>query len=297
MLVDIQEFLDELHPTDKTTPLRVACFGGGAAEAIAFGGLIKYLRDASASSSSTVEQTPKPVENPTEEVTTLSDTLQTTTLTPTPELTINLTLLDIAPWTSVVSKLETGLFTPPTISKYASAAVKAANRPSLLTPTDISTTFQTTDVFSLSLKQLTTDFGKEAMLLTLLFTLNELYSVSISKTTAFLLNLTMAVKKGTLLLVVDSPGSYSETAVGSGGGEGKKYPMKWLLDHVMVGKQKKKAVEGEEEVAAEEEGEKEEKAWVKVVEDDSRWWRIAESLKYPIALENMRYQIHLYKRI
>jgi len=139
------------------------------------------------------------------------------------------------------------------------------------------------------------------MLLTLLFTLNELYSVSISKTTAFLLNLTMAVKKGTLLLVVDSPGSYSETAVGSAGGEGKKYPMKWLLDHVMIGKQKKKkAVEGEEEevvAVVEEEGEKEIAAWEKVVEDDSRWWRIGESLKYPIALENMRYQIHLYKRV
>lgn len=99
------------------------------------------------------------------------------------------------------------------------------------------------------------------------------------------------MKKGTLLLVVDSPGSYSETTVGGSGVEGKRYPMKWLMDHVLIGGQKK---DEEEEV---EDGEKEVVAWEKVVEDGSRWWRISESLKYPIALENMRYQIHLYKRI
>lgn len=298
MLVDIQEHLDELFSSD-TSALRVACFGGGAAEVIAFGGLVKYMRDASSDSSSPTEAPPARTEEETDEpIATISNTLQTTTFSSTSKL--NLTLLDIAPWTSVVSKLHTGLLTPPTISKYASAAVKAANRPSLLTEQDIDTTFKTEDVFALTPKQISESFGKEPMLLTLLFTLNELYSASIGKTTGFLLNLTAATKKGTLLLVVDSPGSYSETAVGSGGGEGKKYPMKWLLDHVMIGKQKKKAAEGEEEEEAKVEivEEKEDAAaWEKVVSDDSRWFRIPEGLKYPIPLENMRYQIHLYKRI
>ena len=57
--------------------------------------------------------------------------------------------------------------------------------------------------------------------------------------------------------------------------------MKWLVDHVLLG-------EGEGKDGAE---------WEKIVEDDSRWFRLPEGLSYPIALENMRYQIHLYRRL
>jgi 25S rRNA (uracil2843-N3)-methyltransferase len=93
--------------------------------------------------------------------------------------------------------------------------------------------------------------------------------------------MTAAVKPGSLLLVMDSPGSYSETIVGN---EAKKYPMQWLLDHTLLETQKLGANESIPQ-------------WEKLISEDSKWFRIAETLHYPIPLENMRYQIHLYRRL
>ena len=50
---------------------------------------------------------------------------------------------------------------------------------------------------------------KSSALVTLMFTLNELYKISISRTTTLLLTLTSIMEPGSLLLVVDSLGSYS----------------------------------------------------------------------------------------
>lgn len=49
---------------------------------------------------------------------------------------------------------------------------------------------------------------REARLVTIMFTLNEFYSVSKSATTKLLLSVTSILEPGSLLLVVDSPGSY-----------------------------------------------------------------------------------------
>ena len=38
-----------------------------------------------------------------------------------------------------------------------------------------------------------------------------------------------------------------------------------------------------------------EKQWEKVHAQDSRWFRLPKGLRYPIELEDMRYQVHLYK--
>ena len=35
--------------------------------------------------------------------------------------------------------------------------------------------------------------------------------------------------------------------------------------------------------------------WEKLESADSVWFRLAEGLRYPIQLENMRYQMHLYR--
>ncbi|KAG9551002.1 hypothetical protein KCU79_g13535, partial [Aureobasidium melanogenum] len=86
---------------------------------------------------------------------------------------------------------------------------------------------------------------------------------------------------GSLLLVVDSPGSYSTVTLN---GATQKYPMQWLLDHTLLSP-KKNAEKGTPV------------QWKKLVSDESRWFRLPdEDLKYPIDLENMRYQIHLYQR-
>lgn len=256
-----------LSDTSQST-LHVACFGGGAAEVVAFGGLIRFLQG---SASTTQDFT----ENESDAIGVLSSLSISDRAAE-----IDLVLIDTADWKTVVDKLHQGLITPPPLSKYASASAREANL-SFIPAGNMTATFRSEDVLQLSQSQLSDLLGKGPMLLTLLFTLNELYTTSIGKTTSFLLNLTTATKPGTLLLVVDSPGSYSETTVGS---EAKKYPMKWLLDHTLLETEKN----GDEETVSN---------WQKVVSEDSQWFRLPEGLRYPISLENMRYQVHLYHRI
>ncbi|KZL68643.1 hypothetical protein CI238_00137 [Colletotrichum incanum] len=188
-------------------------------------------------------------------------------------------LLDSAPWDDAVGKLHDALTTPPPLSKYANAAAKAANV-AIIEADRLTSSFTQQDVLAMTRDQLSQKLGDEPLLVTLLFTLNELYTTAgIGKTTAFLLDLTATVPLGSLLLVVDSPGSYSEAAVGK---ESKKYPMQWLMDHTLVTKPEKEGVvEG--------------CRWEKLESHDSVWFRLADSLKYPIPLENMRYQMHLYR--
>ncbi|TVY55781.1 25S rRNA (uridine(2843)-N(3))-methyltransferase [Lachnellula cervina] len=255
--------------------LNTACFGGGSAEVLAFGGFTQYMRDASHIQNRGTDSLPDGEPSMMTNLS-ISDNFPK----------VNLLLLDIAQWEDVVYQLHNGLAKPPLLSKYASAAAKATN-PSLLTDGDMSTTFRSQDVLETTQDQFNDLLGKGPMLLTLLFTLNELYTTSIGKTTAFLLKMTMAAKPGSLLLVVDSPGSYSQTNIGT---EAKKYPMSWLIDHTLLEAQNSKAVteDGEKKVPA---------SWVKLVSEDSKWFRMPEDLRYPIPLENMRYQMHLYRRV
>lgn len=199
---------------------------------------------------------------------------QPTSSTP---LTGAITLIDVAPWTHVVEKLRAGLTTPPPLSKYASAMVQAANKPVVEPERLAGVTFMQEDVLSLGREEMSSLFtgtgNGRPVLVTLLFTLNELFTAGgLGKTTAFLLSLTGAVPAGSLLLVIDSPGSYSEAAVGK---ESKRYPMQWLLDRILL-----QTAEG---------------AWEKVEAQDSAWFRLSTGLEYPIPLEDMRYQMHLYR--
>lgn len=188
----------------------------------------------------------------------------------------HLTLLDSGPWAQVVSLLESSTVNPPPISKYASAARQAANRP-MLGKDQLSLAFVQKDVLNFDLDSLSAQCadGKTPILLTMLFTLNELYTTAgIGKTTKFLKNLGQVLAPDSLVLVVDSPGSYSEAALGK---EKKKYPMQWILDHTLI------------------ETETPGYSWEKLQSDDSTWFRLSEDLSYPIALEDMRYQMHLYR--
>lgn len=212
-----------------------------------------------------------------------------------PALSGSITLLDSAPYTPLITQLHTSLVTIPPISKYASAAAKAANIPLLSPSSRISSKFIQQDALDLGKDGFTSvlnDKKDVPTLVTLLFTLNELFTSSgIGKTTHFLLDLTSSLSLGSLLLVVDSPGSYSETTLGK---ESKKYPMAWLLDRVLLAADPKTGkatpvVEG--------------RKWRKLETRKSSWFRLAEArngeqgLDYPIALENMRYQLHLYRLV
>jgi 25S rRNA (uracil2843-N3)-methyltransferase len=189
-----------------------------------------------------------------------------------------LTLIDAGPWGQVVDKLYHSLTSPPPLSKYASEAAKAANK-AKVTPSQLSWTFIMQDVLNMTTDDLAKQFGAEPCLITILFTLNELYASGIGRTTSFLLSLTDNVPNNTLLLVVDSPGSYSDTVVGK---ESKKYPMNWLLDHTLLKTDR---------------GPGENCKWEKLESHDSIWFRLSKSLQYPIPLEDMRYQMHLYRAI
>ena len=184
------------------------------------------------------------------------------------------TAVDIADWSSTLETLGKVLVSPPPLSTYASEAVRKANL-SMIEPRGLDLKFVQTNIL-----QYRGETMREMMLgkglCTIMFTLNELFNASISKTTALLLGLGETMDVGSWLLVVDSPGSYSEVKLGKQQ-QTKQYPMKWLLDHTLMDVAKGK--------------------WEKAIEDDSRWFRVDKELRYPIGLENMRYQIHLYRRI
>lgn len=186
---------------------------------------------------------------------------------------VDATLVDIAEWQPISDKLADAAHSMPVLSKYASAAVRAATAPMVDAKT-FQAKCEQADVLDWD-EETVARKASTADLITIMFTLNELYSTSVPKTQRFLKNLTAGTSEGSLLLVVDSPGSYSTVSIN---GAEKKYPMQWLLDHTLLGTDPEDAV------------------WEKVLSDDSKWFRVPEGLQYPIELENMRYQIHLYKR-
>lgn len=243
----------------EKAPGRVVCFGGCAAEVVGFGGFLRHLQvtESQAEDDDSKEHVSASV----------------------PEPSMDLTLVDTAAWAEVVGKLSNALKSPPVLSKYASTAARAAARP-LIEKEDFSSTFVQADVLNQSKPDFQNIFGESPCIITLLFTLNELYTASIPKATAFLLNLTASTKPGSLLLVVDSPGSYSQATLGE---QAKKYPMQWLMDHTLLEKTKP-------------DGPNSPACWDKVMSDESRWFRLPEGLRYPIPLENMRYQVHLFRR-
>jgi 25S rRNA (uracil2843-N3)-methyltransferase len=240
-LVDLKE---PIMSTLADSNGKIVCLGGGAgAEMVAIAGFINLLNRTENS-----DEKPKPLE---------------------------VCAIDVSDWTTVVEKLSQSVKTTPPSSKYASAAAQASNTP-LIDHGTLSVTFHQQDVLTADLTVLT-PLLHDACLITLLFTLNELYSTSLSATQRFLMNLTACLKEGALLLVIDSPGSYSSVMLN---GAEKKYPMQWLLDHTLL-----------------QQGSKGEPApWTKLTEDESRWFRLDAGLTYPIDLENMRFQLHLYRR-
>ncbi len=190
-----------------------------------------------------------------------------------------ITAIDIADWSSALSKLTTTVTQPPVLSQYAGAAKKDANR-ALLDSARCHVEFRKQDILACSVENFRL-LVADTSVVTIMFTLNELFSTSIAKTTAILLNLTETMRSESWLLVVDSSGSYSEVTLGKDN-EPKQYPMKWLLDHTLL----QLAGHGPGGISK----------WRRHVADDSRWFRINDKLRYPLELESMRYQIHLYQR-
>jgi len=271
---------------------KIVCLGGGAgAELVA---LAAYLHNLEANVGADLDLSNKPPR--------LNDA----------SACFECRLIDIADWDSLIRMLQRGTTTAPPISKYASAEAKATNHP-LVSPDRFAASFMNHDMLSMEPGAGHALF-EDAALVTLMFTLNELYSKSMSSTTQFLLSLTSSTPVGALLLVVDSSGTYSTVNIGKdpaardtaetevagptdeicmAPSELKKYPMQWLLDHTLldVATVNKSAIAGKAQKSGKD------PKWEKVAAQDSEWFRLNPGLTYPIELEDMRYQMHLYRRL
>lgn len=284
----VSNFLGPAAESGSRSRPRAVCFGGGVSEIMAFGLLLRHLKPQAAGKTS--QGTADVIDG---QASLSQRQMQVTAAegqSGAPAL--HLTLVDPADWASVVHKLERGLKTPPALSKYASAAARA-NNASLIDSEAMRVECTRTDVHASSVTDMRALLGPDAVLITLFFTLNNLYTASITKTTKLLMQVSIAAPKGSLLVVVDSIGACSEAAVsqGDGGKEaGKKYSMAWLMDHLLLNKGTTKDEEGQEVDGNE-------PMWEKLLGDEGRIFRLEEGLKYPASLENMRYQVHLFRRL
>ncbi|KAH0276948.1 hypothetical protein KCU91_g3514, partial [Aureobasidium melanogenum] len=268
--------------TDSAFPSKVKaiCFGGGAAEFMAFAGLIRHLQpNASGKQQQELDASTAEVAS------------NTTPL-------LNITLIDFADWSSVLDKLVKGITTPPPLSKYASAAARAANT-ALLAPQKLNINFENHDIFNLKPAQLKEILNTdEPVLATFFLTLGHLYNTSIPKTTAFLYKLGAILPVGSTILVVDSIGSSVSVPIPDSE-EVTDYSVSWLLSRVLLGKpaepvqtqgKGKKAVE-------EEEANKPVPRWEKVINEEMKINRLDEKLRYPGSLENVKFQILAFRRV
>lgn len=304
-------FKDLLEGSQTTTNLatnkHVVCIGGGAgAEIVALAATWRDLLDESEQKAliegvGNVSVSGNDEEAAAEQNEVSSPSTTTTATASHPALTV--TAVDIADWSTVVDRLAT------TISSTDVRGSKSHAAP-LVDPSRgrFSVRSRRSDVLMLSdegLKELlhlppptSTEAGSKTpaatVLVTLMFTLNELFSTSMAKATGFLLRMTDLLQPGTVLLVVDSPGSYSTLKLGKGNKEKgsaeaesaapqeRNYPMKFLLDHALLS-----VAQGK---------------WERVFSQDSRWWRRdAARLSYDVGegagLEDMRFQVHIYRRL
>ena len=213
-----------------------------------------------------------------------------------PKMALEVTMVDIADWSSIIARLNASLTTMPAMQGYASGGV-ANDTTSTFDHDSFRVNFEQHDLLKMEVSQME-PLLKNCTLVTFMFTLNELYSTSLSATTKCLLSITNLTQRGSLLLVVDSPGSYSTVNIGMDvksqatqkqkvPSAQRQYPMFWLLDHTLL----HAAIDGTGKLS------NQEKQWEKLHGDDSKWFRLPQGLEYPIDLENMRYQMHLYRRL
>ncbi|MCJ1374414.1 hypothetical protein MMC20_005646 [Loxospora ochrophaea] len=266
-----------ISPNTHTEGLKVLCLGGGAgAEVVALAGFLQQFNNP-------MPKTPLPGS-------VKSNWLEDSSSHAKKPLRFTVIALDVAEWSSVIRQLSASVTTSPAVSKRSSPISSDSNEP-FIHPALFEARFEKQDLLDLDIEKFTL-VVQDTMLVTLMFTLNELYSTSMSQTTNFLLSLTYLVAPGSYLLIVDSPGSYSTVDVGQdarivSSGTEKKYPMQWLLDHTLM----KGSTIGTSK------NNSEGRQWEKLVSEDSKWFRLPHTLRYPIDIEDMRYQVHLYRRL
>ena len=290
---------------------RVVCLGGGAgAEIVALAAAWRDLQDASgveasdsmASLAKEVEKTSlnhiepgKGTEETTQEIAAAAAAPRDAeSASDQASSKLSVAAVDIADWSVVMDRLSNTITSPDVPTQKTSKYQPPLLHDGKPDHTNLAVSFHRRDVLVIpesELKDLILGTQPDhtasppSLLVTLMFTLNELFSTSMPKTTGLLLNITEILPSGAVLLVVDSPGSYSTLKLGKakdGEVQERQYPMKFLLDHTLLSVAKGK--------------------WERVLTQDSRWWRRnAARLSYEVGegagLEDMRYQIHVYRKL
>lgn len=203
---------------------------------------------------------------------------------------IDLNLIDKHDWSGIVTKLQDTLTRTPTLSKYATAKAHASNM-SAIPSHVLNLAVNHLDILESGSADLRAMIGPNPALITLFFTLHEFYSISISKTTAFLLRLTSIAPTESLLLMVNSPGAEVALPDSSNKGQEKKYPLEWLLYQALLPPKSGPYTS----TNPEEEGQP---AWAKLIEGGhEKEYRLPADLRFPGCLENTRLQVHLLERL
>ncbi|KAF5686906.1 hypothetical protein FCIRC_2597 [Fusarium circinatum] len=256
----VQQFL----LNDGQKPSKIVCFGRGGSDLLACAALLKHSHE------SKLDELSRPESSSTDH----NDSAM-----------VDLNLIDRHHWSGIVTKLQYTLTHPPTLSKYATAKAHASNT-SAIPSHAVDLAVNNLDILESDSTTLRAMIGPNPALITIFFTLHEFYSISISKTTAFLLRLTETAPRGSLLLVVDSPGADVVLPGSSDKGQEKKYPLEWLLYQALL---PPKNADSEEE---------EQPAWAKLVEGGhEKEYKLPMGLRFPGSLENTRFQVHLLERL
>ncbi|CAG9983055.1 unnamed protein product [Clonostachys byssicola] len=268
----------------KNNPSSVLCFGRGAAELVA---LIVMLKN---SHLSALGQPAQPELENGQEIDGALGNLTVSDQWPISDKTLlRVGLVDTTDWTEVVSKIHQSYTTPRPLSKYASAKARLSNT-SPLSPKALSWKFTQLDILDCGIEELGSMIGADPTLITLFFTLNDMYMTSISKVSALLRKITAAAPKGSLLLVVDKPGACVEATPtdNNAGTEGRQYPIHLLMYRALF---------PEEHQKVEKVKDKKEPAWEKLVEEDNCIFKLDKGLVFPGCLENIKFQMHLLQRL
>ena len=261
-------------------PVQVTCLGAGAGpEIVALAGLLHMAscRKSHADPTNT-EIVPRA-----EDVTTTPPSADRTAAG------ASVNVIDVADWSKVIQRLEMGGGNSAALSMIASS-IEEGSQNLTLDLGKLEVSFTKGDLLQMPAEGLT-PLLRSSRLVTLMFTLNELYTTSMAKTTNLLLTLTYIMSPAALLLVVDSPGNYSTVDIGNSSiterPTQKKYPMQWLLDHTLLDASSIGSSKHAEQ----------KRQWEKVDMVESKWFRLPKGLRYPLDLEDMRYQYHLYRRL
>ncbi|KAK0386882.1 hypothetical protein NLU13_5195 [Sarocladium strictum] len=273
----VQQFLHH----DGQEPSKIVCLGRGGSDLLACAALLKHSRQ------SKLDEMARAESSSHDAASYLDPGHKDSSL-------IDLNLIDRHDWSAVATRLLHTLTHPPTLSKYATAKAHASNVSSI-PPHALNLAVNTVDILESGSADLRAMIGPNPALITLFFTLHELYSISISKTTAFLLKLTSIAPKGSLLLLVNSPGADAALPDRSNKGQEKRYPLEWLFYQALLPPKKGPDTGANSE---EEEEAGEQPAWTKLIEGGQEMeFKLPTGLRYPGSLENTRFQVHLLERL